>query len=297
LQRNRINEFHFKRYQLATANKDSTQQGKKVTQENPFPGMNPWLESHWGDIHTRLTTYGSDQLQSQLPAGLRARVEEYVTVEADDDTESRSHRFAPDVRIAERPDAPLSGGGNATLVDATEPVMVSRLVEPETLRYITIVDSADGHRIVTAIEFLSLTNKVAGRGREQYFIKQEKLLAGRVNLVEIDLLREGGWVLAAPKSGVPGACRGPYRICVVRGDQQYRAAMYPVPLQQPLPTIRIPLRPQDPDVLLRLQPLLNMSYVNGRYHDDLDYRLDPIPPLAGPDAIWANELLHAKGLR
>lgn len=268
-----------------------------MNQDNPFPGMNPWLESHWGDIHTRLTTYSSDQLQSQLPPGLRARVEEYVTVESDDDTESRADRFAPDVRIVERPDAPLSGGGTATIVDASEPVMVSRLVEPETLRYIAIVDAADGHRIVTAIEFLSLTNKIAGKGREQYFIKQEKMLSGRVNLVEIDLLREGGWVLAAPKSGVPAECRSPYRICVVRGDQQHRAAMYPVPLQQPLPTIRIPLRPQDPDVLLRLQPLLNMSYINGRYHEDLDYRLDPSPPLTIPDATWADQLLREKGLR
>ena len=268
-----------------------------MNQENPFPGMNPWLESHWGDIHTSLSTYARDQIQSQLPAGLRARVEEYVTVEANDDAKSQSHRFAPDVRIVERPAAPHAGGGIATLVDATEPIMVSRSVEPETLRYITIVDAADGHRIVTAIEFLSLTNKVAGRGREQYLTKQEKMLAGRVNLVEIDLLREGGWVLAAPKSEVPAACRGPYRICVVRGDQQHLAAMYPVSLQQSLPSIRIPLRPQDPDVLLQLQPLLNLSYINGRYHEDLNYRLDPTPPLADPDAAWANELLHAKGLR
>ena len=54
---------------------------------NPFPGMNPWLESHWGDIHTSLTTYARDQLQPQLPAGLRARVEEYVAVEAEEPAE------------------------------------------------------------------------------------------------------------------------------------------------------------------------------------------------------------------
>ena len=41
--------------------------------KNPFPGMNPWLEAHWGDVHTSLTTYACDQLQPQLPAGLRAR--------------------------------------------------------------------------------------------------------------------------------------------------------------------------------------------------------------------------------
>ena len=71
--------------------------------KNPFPGMNPWLESHWGDVHTRLTTYACDQLQPQLPAGLRARIEEYVTVESDDEPERSRSRFSPDVRVIERP--------------------------------------------------------------------------------------------------------------------------------------------------------------------------------------------------
>lgn len=25
---------------------------------NPFPGMNPWLEQHWGDVHTITATGG-----------------------------------------------------------------------------------------------------------------------------------------------------------------------------------------------------------------------------------------------
>jgi hypothetical protein len=73
--------------------------------------------------------------------------------------------------------------------------------------------------------------------------------------------------------------------------------MYPTPLQRPLPSIRIPLRPSDSDVMLRLQSLLDLAYVNGRYCEDLDYRNDPTPPLAGQDAIWADQLLRDKGLR
>jgi len=46
------------------------------------------------------------------------------------------------------------------------------------------------------------------------------MLDGRVNLVEIDLLRAGSWVLAVQQSLVPKAYREPYRICVVRADQQ-----------------------------------------------------------------------------
>lgn len=48
-------------------------------EKNPFPGMNPWMESHWGDVHTRLTMYSCDAIQRQLPADLHARVEEYLS--------------------------------------------------------------------------------------------------------------------------------------------------------------------------------------------------------------------------
>jgi hypothetical protein len=263
--------------------------------ENPFPGMNPWLESHWGDVHTSLTTYARDQRQPQLPTGLRARVEEYVAVEADDESDATRDRFAPDVRIVERPGAATLT--SAAVAEVSQSVMVPRRLEPETLHRIEIVDAAVGHRTVTTIEFLNLANKVGDDGRRQYRAKQHKMLAGYVNLVEIDLLRDGSWVLAVPEALVPARCREPYRICVVRGDRQSVAEMYPVPLSQPLPTIRIPLRTGDNDVVLKLQPLLNTSYVNGRYDEDLDYRKNPDPPLADTDAQWADRLLREKGLR
>lgn len=48
--------------------------------KNPFPGMNPYLEDHWRDVHTRLTIYIADQLQERLPADLVARAEEKVAI-------------------------------------------------------------------------------------------------------------------------------------------------------------------------------------------------------------------------
>jgi hypothetical protein len=260
--------------------------------------MNPWLESHWGDVHTCLTTYARDQLQPHLPAGLRARIEEYVAVEVDDGSEGPRDRFSPDVRVIERPDAPPESGGTATAVAlVAEPLIVPRESEPETLHFIQIVDIQAGHRIVTSIEFLSLANKDSEEGREQYRKKQGKMLAGRVNLVEIDLLRAGKWVLAVPKGFVPKRGREPYRISVVRATRRDVAEVYPVSLREPLPTIRIPLRSDDPDVTLQLQPLVEMAYVNGRYDEDIDYKNEPDPPLTGPDAKWADQLLREKQLR
>jgi hypothetical protein len=42
---------------------------------SPFPGMDPYLEQFWGDVHHRLITYLSDAIQKQLPGDLRARVD------------------------------------------------------------------------------------------------------------------------------------------------------------------------------------------------------------------------------
>lgn len=45
---------------------------------SPFPGMDPYLERHWEDVHTRLIGYIADELQPQLSDDLIARMEEKV---------------------------------------------------------------------------------------------------------------------------------------------------------------------------------------------------------------------------
>ena len=45
---------------------------------SPFPGMDPYLEQHWGDVHSSLVIYARNQLQKVLPRDLRARVEEHL---------------------------------------------------------------------------------------------------------------------------------------------------------------------------------------------------------------------------
>ncbi len=32
---------------------------------SPFPGMDPYLEAHWGDIHHRIVNYACDAIQDQ----------------------------------------------------------------------------------------------------------------------------------------------------------------------------------------------------------------------------------------
>ena len=66
---------------------------------SPFPGMDPYLEHHWGDVHHRLITYASDRLNELLPQNLKARVEERVLVES---PEEMVRPIVPDLRIFER---------------------------------------------------------------------------------------------------------------------------------------------------------------------------------------------------
>jgi hypothetical protein len=120
-------------------------------------------------------------------------------------------------------------------------------------------------------------------------------LAG-VNSVEIDLLRGGEWVHMAPQALVPPLHRTAYQVCIWRSAQPDTVAVYRVPLRERLPVISIPLRPQDREVLLPLQVVLDQCYRNGAY-DDIDYRAEPDPPLSADDAAWTDKLLRARGRR
>jgi Protein of unknown function (DUF4058) len=68
-------------------------------------------------------------------------------------------------------------------------------------------------------------------------------------------------------------------------------------LQDPLPTIRVPLRAPDADATLDLQQALDMIYERGAYDLKLDYTPDPGPPLPPDLAKWSNKLLKQKKLR
>lgn len=259
---------------------------------SPFPGMDPYLERHWGDVHTRLMVYASSQLNAQLPADLQARVEEGVGVEIDNEP---SRTVYPDVRVVE--DEGFSSSESAVAaVAVAEPVVVVNPDEPATARHIEIVDVDDGGRVVTAVEVLSPGNKNNRAGRLAYRVKRNEYLEAGVNLVEIDLVRQGKHILAVPEELLSERLAHSCRICVTRAEHFNRWEVYPAPLRELLPNFRIPLRPSDRDVVLQLQPLIDDCYRDGRY-DRTDYSRDAAPPLKGDDAQWADALLREAGRR
>src|SRR2546425_12351663 len=91
--------------------------------KNPFPGMNPWLESFWRDVHASLLVYARDQLNAELPAGMKARVDERLAIDAG---EEKPHGYLPGVAVAEawdRPAGPVLGQGGLVSM-AAEPIVV-----------------------------------------------------------------------------------------------------------------------------------------------------------------------------
>lgn len=259
---------------------------------SPFPGMDPYLESHWGDVHTSLVTYARDRLNKMLPRDLRARVEERVVVEAPEE----ERRIVPDVRIHQLESAGTKRGRMASGVATADPVVV--LLDEETVeRFIEIRDASKKHQVVTVIEVLSPTNERPGKGQDEHLKKQYKLRSSGVSLVEIDLLRRGDRLLPFPVEHLRVEQRTPYLVCVSRAWKPRQVELYPMALAEPLPTIQIPLRPTDPDAPLNLQQLIEQCYENGSYTDDIDYRAEADPPLEGDDSRWANDLLRKQGQR
>lgn len=259
---------------------------------SPFPGMDPYLEAHWGDIHHRLITYASDAIQPGLPSDLRARVEERVYLESPD---GRGRSVYPDVRVIERPSRGETSQPEGGLAVA-EPLVLQFPSEEITEGYIEIREAGTDSKVITIIEFVSMSNKQSGEGRDKYLQKQQECRAAGVNRVEIDLLRAGQRVFSFPEQSIPLSDRTPYRVAVWRACRPFQVEYYAIGLQQRLPAIGIPLRETDSDVALNLQAILDQAYRNGAY-DDLDYTRDADPPLEGEDAPWADALLREKGLR
>src|ERR1700722_19692115 len=117
--------------------------------KSPFPGMDPYLEKHWGDVHSRFVLYACDQMQSCLPSDLYARVEERDYLENDG---IQGRNMLPDVRVIE------NGHGGPTKVAVegnvavAEPYVLYLENEPITETFIEIHDANSGNRVITVIE-------------------------------------------------------------------------------------------------------------------------------------------------
>jgi hypothetical protein len=178
-------------------------------------------------------------------------------------------------------------------VAVAEPVVATTLIEDEIHEArVEVVDCAQ-RLVVTVIEVLSPTNKVAGsRGRASYEQKRNEVMNSPSHFVEIDLLRSGAAIFA--RETLP---EHDYMVHISRNDRRPKGLIWPILLTQRLPVIPVPLKSEDPDAPLDLQQVLNTAYDRAAYDLEVDYRQEPVPPLEEPTATWAHDLLRAKSLR
>lgn len=263
---------------------------------SPFPGMDPYLEqpAFWSSFHSRFIVAVADAIEPQLGP------QYYVEVET---RTYQSDAEEPGVLVG-IPDAVVfakTGVSQPVAADFSEsPTATQARPERVTVpmpatvneRFLEVREVTTD-AVVTVIEVLSPKNKRAGEGRAAYEKKRRTILGSATHLVELDLLRSG-----KPMALMDVHTAAPYRILISRSDQRPSADLYSVALPQSLPTVPIPLKPDDGEPLVSLQSLFNGVYERGRYHTRIDYD-QPVPPpeLMPSDQAWLETVLtsHAKG--
>jgi PIN domain nuclease of toxin-antitoxin system len=254
--------------------------------------MDPYLEEPglWPDVHHRLITNISDQIQARLASGYRAVITPYATFESIEIAPAR--RVVPDVAIIERESFGSAGGGAAVFEDAplTLPAVMTAPVEYARIEIRTVRDQV----LITAIELLSPANKRPGLdGAEAYEKKRQDIFVSSAHLLEIDLLRNGTRPQVARR--LPEA---PYFIFLSRAHSRPKIEIWPLSLREPIKLVPVPLRHPDPPVALDLGAAIHEAYRRARYDLEIDYGEPPPPPeLSADDAAWLDAHLRERDLR
>ncbi len=245
-----------------------------------FPGMNPYLEGYlFADLHSALASRIRAMLTPLLRPRYAARLE--VSVVQDVGLSEDLGIVYPDVEVV-RTSAQTAG--------TTEPSIpftpaTLTLPPPVKLRIPTVeIRDARANRLVTCIEILSYANK-RQPGLDQYLQKRNRLIQAGVHLVEIDLIRRGARPIQDAQ--IPTS---PYRITVTRADD--RIDVWTLQLQDPLPTIPIPLLPSDPDIPLKLSDAIAQVYEEADYDLTINYARQPPPPtLTDVEQHWLKAVI------
>ncbi len=249
------------------------------------------MQGVWSDVHTILIGYIRDALGEELPEDLTARAEEGVSLSGPLDSD-QSRRA--DVAVIEP--EPWKRGEVSVWTPEGDPDLAGRLAKPvmvvidEVVPRWVEIRSGNG-RLITVIEVTSPANKT-GDGRRLFEDKLLRFLQAGVSVMEIDLVR-GGY---GSRHYHPGTWpTEPSAIIVNRARCPGVVAVYPCPLREPLPAVRVPLRENEADAALDLQPLIERCYQLGRYWM-LPYQDDPLPALPAEDLQWARNRLREAGV-
>jgi hypothetical protein len=253
--------------------------------------MDPYLEGElWSNFHTQFAVAIAHQLNPSLAPRYVAVTEKYQNVVGPEHIAigAEVESVSPDVGVAQATGKPMRRGGAALLEPPLELDTVISI--PVSHVWIKILD-VRRRRLVTAIEFLSPTNK-QGKGRTRYLKKRRRLLLSEAHLIEIDLLRKGRRVPMADP--LPAA---PYFVLLSRRGRRPGTGVWPIGLDEPLPDVPVPLLDDDPDVPLHLQAAFEAVYDQGNMGQLIDYTIEPDVPLGADWAAWSDPFLRQAGKR
>jgi hypothetical protein len=264
---------------------------------SPFPGMDPYLEGEmWQEFHGRLINQISQQLMPLLKPKYvaflsRRLVIDYSSVDILGDYPEKKVIY-PDVYVGKGPELKettaltydTSKGFSAPAVELDSP-----LLEEMPIMSVEVRDTAE-RRLVTVIEILSPVNK-RGSGYRDYLEKRLSLMQTETHLLEIDLLRNGQRIQLAGGE-LPIAS---YYVFLSRFTRRPRTEVWPVQLQDKLPTVPVPLLPPDDDVPLNLQQAVDDCFSVVGYEVLLDYTQPPPPPeLNDGETAWFDMILASR---
>ncbi|HMN31421.1 MAG TPA: DUF4058 family protein [Caldilineaceae bacterium] len=257
---------------------------------SPFPGMDPYLEDQdiWRGFHHYLADDIATALNARLSERYFADVEVRSTIE-EIDVETRD--VYPDAIVVEVA-SPLSSAAPAAVAIPEAPIQRTATVAIETKLRAVHIYVTKTRRLVTSIELLSPANK-RGDGLIKYRRKRRKILLSTVHLIEIDLVRGGqrpGNEVNEPPLDTD------YVLLVNRANDSHRriSEIWPVALNEPLPTLPVPLLEPDPDIPLDMTQIVNTIYMRAVYARRIDYS-EPVPPpkLRPPMEHWWAEQQQA----
>ncbi len=266
-----------------------------------FPGMDPFLEEDpaWQIFHGWFIRKLAEQ--SIAPAReLGCQVDVERSIYGREPSGELVLIGEPDVLAFSGQAETEYSGSNDIAPSLEAPRSVHEvLLDPDEMEtykqeYIVIRDADDFARVLAVVELLSFANK-QGSYVPKYREKRSWLMASRSHFMEIDFLRDGE---NPSRDLFPELPKTPYFVFVARKTETGRNEEgYAIRLQDPLPTIGLPLGPQRPDLPMDMAAAFRSAY-------DLSYRRSwqrdqesdiPGPPLSKEDLEWVQQVLRSDG--
>lgn len=243
--------------------------------------MNPYLEQpdFWSDFHNQLVASLARVLVPELLPKYRVVMDKWVYKVG---AGSAIAIGIPDVAVQQsRTQQPIVQSVTKAAQATIQPIQVTvPLLEEVRQAYLEVRDSAT-QAVVTTIEVLSPANK-RGEGRRKYEMKRQQVLESLTKLVEIDLLRDGEVLPVGEPVGEQNFSSH-YRILVSRATDRPIADLYPFNLGDRVPAFPLPLHPEDAELTVDVQQLIDDLYDQLGYEYFINYHSSPPVPWSESD--------------